>query len=267
MPVPRFVDLHSHLVPAVDDGAASVEESLAALAALQAEGVATVVTTPHLLLPRLDTVAAVERELDRHRRAFDILAATVDGRGDLPTLGLGQEIWAPDRTALTRALGRAGLGLDGSRFLLVEFGFDLQGTHEDVIAEASGAGRGVVIAHPERYHYLPGIAPLDQMRRWRELGALLQVNAGSFTGHYRGYSPRSEELAWEMVESGLVDLVATDHHGPRRRGVSLEEAYRALAERGHTALAERVMVEGPELVVRGGQAATGAAVRTPGAAG
>jgi protein-tyrosine phosphatase len=265
---PNFTDLHSHLVPAVDDGSASVEESLDSLVSLRAEGVQTLVTTPHLLLPRLGTDAAIGRELDFHRREFDRLAEAVAEQADLPLIGLGQEIWATDAAMIRRIVQRPGIGLAGTRWLLVEFGFDLQGTHEDVVREAVAAGRGIVVAHPERYHYLPGTEPLDLMRRWRELGALLQVNAGSFTGHYRSYSPESERLAWAMVADGLVDLVATDHHGIRRSGVSSLEAFEALAARGEQALAERVMTGAPGEIVRAaGAGLVGPAVRSPAAGG
>ncbi|HUF35482.1 MAG TPA: CpsB/CapC family capsule biosynthesis tyrosine phosphatase [Gemmatimonadales bacterium] len=263
-----LTDLHSHLVPAVDDGAASVEEALDSLAGLQAEGVGTLVTTPHLLLPHLSTDAAIDRELERHRRAFDRLAEAALEAGDLPALGLGQEIWAPDARLLRRIVRRPGIGLAGTRWLLVEFGFDLEGTHEGVVREAVAAGRGIVVAHPERYRYLPGIEPLDLMRRWRELGALLQINAGSFTGHYRGSSPDSERLAWEMVTHGLVDLVATDHHGTRRMGVSLRDAFGALAARGEQELADRVMARAPGAMVReAGAELVGPALRSPAAGG
>ena len=265
---PPFTDLHSHLVPGVDDGSASVEESLSSLAALRAEGVAALVTTPHLLLPRLPNEATLAHELGIHRAAFDQLAEAVLDRTDLPAIGLGQEIWAPDAHQIRRVVHRTDVGLGRGRFLLVEFGFDLQGTHEDVVRATIDAGRGIVIAHPERYRYLPGIPPLDQMRRWRELGALLQVNAGSFNGHYRNQNPGAEGLAWSMVEAGLVDLVATDHHGTRRVGVSLREAFEALADRGERQLAEQVLARAPGQVVRA-DLVTGSAevVSSPPAAG
>ena len=101
-----IVDLHSHLVPGVDDGAATITESLAALAGLYQEGVRTVVTTPHLLIPHLESHAAISRELDVHRRAFDRLAEAVAGREDLPALALGQEIYAPDASAARRVARR-----------------------------------------------------------------------------------------------------------------------------------------------------------------
>jgi protein-tyrosine phosphatase len=249
MSPPPFTDLHSHLVPGVDDGSASVEESLESLAALRAEGVGALITTPHLLLPRLND-GDLERELALHRETFDRLDEATAGRTDLPGLGLGQEIWAPDAHQIRRVVGRIDVGLGGGHYLLVEFGFELQGTHEDVVRAALDAGRGIVIAHPERYQYWPGIEPLDQMRRWRALGALLQVNAGSFNGHYRHSNPGAERLAWEMVEHRLVDLVGTDHHGIRRVGVSLREAYEALADRGEQELAEQVMARAPDQVAR-----------------
>ncbi|HUR94775.1 MAG TPA: CpsB/CapC family capsule biosynthesis tyrosine phosphatase [Gemmatimonadales bacterium] len=250
VPIPPFVDLHNHLVPGVDDGTATVAESLEALRGLYAEGVRTLVATPHLLLPRLATDAAIGRELDAQRRAFDRLAEAVAREPSLPTLGLGQEIWAPDAAALQRVLVRSDVGLGGSPALLVEFGFDLQGSHDDVIRAALASGRRIVVAHPERYRYPRGARPLETMRRWRELGALLQINAGSFGGHYRDHRPDSERLAWSMVAEGLADIIGTDHHGPRRSGVSPLEAYEALKARGEQALAERAMVERPGAVLR-----------------
>src|SRR4051794_14341752 len=151
---PAIVDLHSHLVPGVDDGTANLAESLAALAGLYQEGVRTLVTTPHLLIPRLESDAAITRELDLHRRAYDQLAEAAGGRQDLPSFALGQEIWAPDAAAARRIARRTDIGLNG-RYLLVEFGFELQGSHTDVIREVLDAGRLIVIAHPERYEYLP----------------------------------------------------------------------------------------------------------------
>jgi protein-tyrosine phosphatase len=243
-----IADLHSHLVPGVDDGTATIAESLTALATLHGEGVRVVITTPHLLLPNLDQ-AGLDRELDFHREAFDRLIEATKDRDDLPSLALGQEIWAPDASTIRRVVRRPDIGLS-SRYLLVEFGFELQGNHNDVVREVLDAGRQIVIAHPERYYYLAGHEPLAVMRGWQEMGALLQVNVGSLTGHYNRSSPGSERLAWRMIELGLVDLLSTDHHGPNRRGVSPSEALQALIARGELALAERAMVEVPGMIAR-----------------
>jgi protein-tyrosine phosphatase len=240
-PLPAFVDLHSHLVPGVDDGSASIDESRSSLAGLYEEGVRTLVTTPHLILPHLESEADIDRELARHRRSFDTLAAALDGESGVPALGLGQEIWASDGAQMRRAAARPDIGLDGSDAMLVEFGFGLRGTHMDVIDAALAEGRRILIAHAERYRYPEGLPAIELMRRWRARGALLQVNAGSFTGHYQSSSPGSLELAWEMVAEGLVDVIATDHHGTRRAGVSPREVYEALRLKNDGALAERAM--------------------------
>jgi protein-tyrosine phosphatase len=262
-----IVDLHSHLVPGVDDGTSTIAESLAALTGLYQEGVRTVVTTPHLLVPRLGTDAAIDRELDLHRRAFEQLAEALTGSPDLPALSLGQEIWAPDVHQIRRVVRRTDVGYNSGHYLLVEFGFDLQGTHEDVVREVVAAGRGILVAHAERYRYVPGVEPLEQMRRWRELGAMLQVNAGSFNGYYRHSNPGAQELAWAMVAQGLVDIVATDHHGSRRAGVSLLEAFEALAARGERELAERVLARAPDQVARATWNGGGKPLSSPPAAG
>ncbi|HEY8104800.1 MAG TPA: CpsB/CapC family capsule biosynthesis tyrosine phosphatase [Gemmatimonadales bacterium] len=243
-----FTDLHNHLVPAVDDGAATVGEALESLRVLAREGVGSVVTTPHLLLPRLDTMAAVKRELDRHRRAFDQLVAAAEREDGLPELRLGQEIWAPRAAMIRPILELDGVGLAGTRYLLVEFGFDLKGTHADVIAEVLEADQQIVIAHPERYHFPTTLDPLETIAAWREQGALLQVNAGSLTGHYEESSPGSDRLAWRLIETGLVDLLATDHHGTRRRGVSLRSAYDALVAAGREAQAQALLATTPARV-------------------
>src|SRR3954447_20643051 len=140
-----LADLHSHLVPGVNDGTASVEESLESLRSLRAEGIAALITTPHLVLPRLETQAEIERELDGHRRAFDRLLVAGVGASDLPAVGLGQEIWASNAAEIRRVLDRTDVGLGGTDYLLIEFGFRLTGTHMDVVDAVVAAGRQIVI--------------------------------------------------------------------------------------------------------------------------
>lgn len=244
-----IVDLHSHLAPAVDDGASSVDEALLALKGLGAEGVATVVTTPHLILPHLDSSTAVTRELDRHRRAFEsVAAAAAKATPALPALGLGQEIWAADVSMLRRALGCPGLGLGGSSYLLVEFGFELEGDHLDVVEAVLDAGHRIVIAHPERYRFAYGFDPLETAAAWRNAGALLQLNAGSLGGHYERSNPGSRALASRLIASGLADLIATDHHASNRP-VSVREAWDSLVAHGGEELAKQLMVETPGRIV------------------
>jgi protein-tyrosine phosphatase len=246
-----YTDLHSHLVPNVDDGARSVAESVECLISLANEGIGMVVTTPHLLLPRLTTIAEVERELDRHRQAFDALVTAARNVEGLPELGLGQEIWASRAGQIEPVLGCEGLGLADSDYLLVEFGFDLQGTHADVIDAVLQGGRRILIAHAERYRFPDSLDPLETAAAWRDAGALLQVNTGSLTGRYEAANPGSQRLAWALVEARLADVIASDHHGLRRSRGSPREAYEALAAAGRATQAEELMGVTPAGLLNG----------------
>src|SRR4026208_1272181 len=125
VPELHIVDLHSHLVPGVDDGTSTVAESLSALAGLYQEGVRAVVTTPHLLIPHLASKEELDQELALHRRVFEELSAACARRDDLPSIALGQEIWAPDAASARRVVHRRDIGLANCRFTLGQFGFDL----------------------------------------------------------------------------------------------------------------------------------------------
>lgn len=244
----RFVDLHSHLVPAVDDGVESVQEALDSLAALADEGAHTVVTTPHLLVPRLADHASLQGELDRHRRGFARVVQACEREPDMPAIALGQEILAPDAASARRALALQGLGLGSERYVLVEFGFSLRGQPLDVIDAVLDAGRVPVIAHPERYFFDTGAYGLELAEQWTARGAKLQVNAGSFGGYYDHSSPLAAELAWSLVRRGLASLVASDHHGIRRQGVSLDDAWSALVSRGAEPEAALLLADNPRRV-------------------
>jgi protein-tyrosine phosphatase len=244
----RFVDLHSHLVPAVDDGVESVQEALDSLAALADDGAEGVVTTPHLLVPQLAGHAALQEALDRHRRAFARVAHAVERGFDLPWLALGQEILAPDAVAARRALALQGLGLGSERYLLVEFGFGLRGRPLEVIDAVLDAGRVPVIAHPERYFFDSVASGIEAAHAWHERGGRLQVNAGSFGGYYGGSSPLAADIAWALVRGGVASLVASDHHGIRRQGVSLDDAWSSLVSRGAGAEAELLLSENPRRI-------------------
>lgn len=247
----RFIDLHSHLVPGVDDGSESVRESLDSLAVLADEGAEGVVTTPHLLVPRLDGHAGLQAELDRHRRGFARLVHAAEREDDLPWIALGQEILAPDAAAARRALALSGLGLGHERYLLVEFGFALRGDPLEVIAAVLDAGRVPLVAHAERYFFDTVAAGLEAAHAWRDAGARLQVNSGSFGGYYAHSSPLASELAWALVRDGLASVVASDHHGIRRQGVSLDDAWSALVSRGGGAEAELLLAENPRRIRHG----------------
>jgi len=242
-----LADFHNHLLPAVDDGARSLDETLRHLAALRTEGVTRLAVSPHVDARLAHQPGALADRLDRLEAAFHELAAACAGRADLPTLLFAQEILAPDPATATAAFADPRLRIADTPYALVEFGFDLPDDPAGVLRAVRAAGRQPVVAHAERYRRGGQPVSLDEIRAWKEAGALLQINAGSMLG---GYGTAIETLAWQLLAEGLADTFATDHHGDARI-VSPAAAARTLAARGASAQARLLLSENPRRILDG----------------
>ena len=192
-----MIDIHSHLLPGVDDGSADIETSVAVLERFATHGLEVVVCTPHLL------ASEVERApYERHR---EILAELKAAAPTKPELRLGWEIML-DRPGCD--LSAPELWLGGARAVLVEFprAYLPVGTGDE-LERIRRSGVVPVVAHPERYYG----CTLDTVRNWRDAGAVIQTDATMLLA--RG--PMTE-LAKSMLAEGLIDCLASDNHGDRR---------------------------------------------------
>ncbi len=207
-----MIDTHSHLIPAIDDGSQSMQQSLDVLRAFADAGVEGVVLTPHV------TAAALATDPDGavHRRdaAYDPLRRI---RLAAPKLYLGFEIML-DQPLSAVSIGDRRLSLAGSRYYLVEFSWSVVPDFaRNVLAKIAGAGAVPVVAHPERYE---GCSP-ETVRSWRAVGAKMQLDSTSLTqATGRGHRAR------QLLAHGLADLIAADNHGNERiltRGVEYLE--------------------------------------------
>jgi protein-tyrosine phosphatase len=247
-----LVDLHFHLLPGVDDGPAGLEESLdLARAALHA-GTGTVVATPHV---RPDLGITDAREIaERVRELRSELAAA----GIPLTVGCGGELGHEMAFDLTPdELDLLAQGPPGARWLLVETPF--QGIGEDfhaATAELRAHGFGVLVAHPERSADA-AIGDEGGLRRELAAGSQAQLNALSLTG---GHGADARRTAWELLHHGLIDVVASDAHGPTRPP-ALRMARETLLDGGLApAAANALVATAPrELLARGMRRATVAA--------
>jgi protein-tyrosine phosphatase len=206
-----MIDLHSHLIPGVDDGAADLDEARAALLRLRESGVHTAVTTPHFNASATENPDRMAAALERIDRGWEQLQALArDEFSDLRVeRGVEMMLDSP-RPVLEDPRVR----LAGTKFVLVEFNF--QGVPPGaprVLYEMKMAGFHPVVAHPERYQH--GGDPFAGPEEWRRVGALLQVNWGSLAGRY-GRGP--QEVAWGLLERGWADFASSDHHARGRLG-------------------------------------------------
>jgi protein-tyrosine phosphatase len=252
IPDPRYpmplIDIHNHLLPAVDDGAKSLEESLRHLATLRAEGVERLAFSPHLNGNlATEPPGAVAERMRRLYAAFQEVTAATVGDDAYPVLAFSQEVLLPDAALVSRVLRQPRVGVAGGPYVLVEFGFQLPPDPLGVLRAVRAADRLPIVAHPERYRREGAPVPVEEIRQWRQAGALLQVNAGSLLGRY---SASVGTLGWALLDAGLADLVASDHHADHRP-VSPAAAARELEARGADAAARLLLYENPLRILEG----------------
>ena len=234
---PEMADLHTHMIPGVDDGAPDLESALQALQDFFHDGVTAVAATPHL---NASDPSGSRRE--RADRAWPELLESV--REKLPGLELyrGYEIQldVPDLD-----LSDPGLRLAGSRFALVEFfAFTIPEHSAEALARIVADGYVPILVHPERYWgYDQSMAVVAD---WRSAGALIQVNGGSLLGEY-GAQVRA--IAHRFLRDGAVDLVASDNHARPSRNPSLRPVWEYLAGYGFAEQASLLMSTNPRRIL------------------
>jgi protein-tyrosine phosphatase len=192
-----MIDIHSHLLPGVDDGSPTVDVSVPVLRAFAAAGVRKLVCTPHLEASRAATAP-----YDRHAQILEVLRQHAP---DGIELALGWEIMLDVPGADLRS---PRLSLGGSSAVLVEFSHGgVPPTAAEELFRQRMSGVVPVVAHAERYW---GSTP-ERVEEWRGVGAVIQVDSAALAG--RG---RSQQLAVELLQRGLVDVIASDNHGDAR---------------------------------------------------
>ncbi|WP_233168865.1 tyrosine-protein phosphatase [Hymenobacter sp. BT523] len=198
-------DMHSHLLPGLDDGAETVEHSLDLLRALRALGYRKLVMTPHIMGDFYKNTP------EGIRAALQLLrdAAASAGLGDVE-LDCAAEYYLDEFLGRKLADGTEMLTFGGEkRYLLFETSYMNEPLNLfEIIFEMKAQGYRPVLAHPERYTYLYGrLAEIEKLRR--DYDVLLQVNLNSLAGYY---SPGAKRVAEELIDGGLVDFVGTDAH-------------------------------------------------------
>ena len=232
-----MIDLHTHILPGLDDGARTPREALEIARNAVADGVTTVAATPHVRSDYPNTWRQIEWALSLLRP--DLTAAGVQ----LDVLA-GAEValdilWEVPRGDLARlTLAQTG------RYLLLEFpyrGFPM--AVETAVGELGRRGVTVVLAHPERN---PEVQDRPaSIERLVDAGALVQVTAGSVDGRLGAAACIA---AWHLLERSLVHLIATDSHGPNIREGGMRSAAEAL---GDEELARRLTVDVPAAIAAG----------------
>jgi len=231
-----FVDIHSHVLYGLDDGAKTLDESVEMLRVAEESGTAHIVATPHAnsrFKFRPDVIAARVAELQPLTRV------TIHRGCDfhLQIDNIQSALAHPEKYTV-----------DGGPYLLVEFPDVIFAGSDEILSQLLDAGMLPIVTHPERNSTLQ--RKLDDLARWIEMGCYVQVTAGSILG---GFGRAARSSSFEMLDRRLVHFIASDTHDPAHRSPRLDEAFAVLAERYGDESARALFVENPAAVLTGDQ--------------
>jgi protein-tyrosine phosphatase len=236
----QFTDIHCHLLPGIDDGSRDWNVTLAMARLAVADGICTIVATPHQLGNYESVTATRIRELTAETQERITAAgipltilpgADVRVHEELPELVRQQAV-------LTLA--------DRRVHLLMELPHDQILPLEQLIYRLQSGGIHCILSHPERnaqlLHNPSKVRPLVQQ------GCLVQITAGSITGHF---GPQVQRMCRRLLEEQVVHLVATDAHDATRRPPCLSNAYEIVCRWVGLESAQRIFIDNPQAVAEG----------------
>ncbi len=231
-----MIDIHSHVLWGMDDGAETFEESAAMLQMAAAYGTTDIVGTPHansqykfdagivaeaiLELSKLENIPRIHRGCDFHLSLENIQGALRD----------------PSKYTI-----------NGLNYLLVEFADAfIPSATEEILGQFVARGIVPIVTHPERNPILS--RSVSRLQKWTEMGCLLQVTAQSLTDRF---GKAAQKVSWDLLRKGLVHVIASDAHDTMHRPPRLDHARELLTEQLGADTASMLLVENPMAVITG----------------
>jgi protein-tyrosine phosphatase len=232
-----MIDIHHHCLPGVDDGPREWEEAVEMCRTSLAEGIDTIVATPHVLRGRWKTFSIAELEA-----RIDELRGRV---GDSPRLLLGSEYFFSHDAVELLAGGAAIVPLAGSRYVLIELAANsVPPMFEQPLYRMQLDGWIPVLAHPERNLVFQQHPEL--LASLIGHGARVQLTLTSLTGEF---GPEAKRSGHELLRRRLVHFAATDAHNLTKRPPRVAAATAVLRELAGEAVAEALTVHNPRCVI------------------
>ena len=222
-----MVDVHSHILPFVDDGSDSVEESLQLVKKLTEQGATKIYLTPHY------KAGSFEKSTEEIKERFNEFNKLVKDSNVNVELFLGQEIYCSREIFKLLEEGKL-LTLNGTKYILIEFDCINYNDISDYVYNLKAFGYTPIIAHVERYTYLDA----ETLIELKNQGALIQVNASSIASKKHKLL---QKRVFAAMNLNLVDFVATDIHA--ERGCYLEKAYQVVRKKYGLQTANRLFFE------------------------
>jgi protein-tyrosine phosphatase len=217
-------DIHSHLIPGIDDGVKSIEESMEMIRGMAELGFRKLITTPHIMSSGFRNTSEII--LDGLKKVQDAVAAE-----KIPvTIEAAAEYYFDDEF-LSKLENEKLLAIN-DQYLLFEISYVNYPEHlSTVIFKINVKGYRPMLAHPERYPFWH--TKFDEYHKLKEAGALFQLNTNSLTGYY---GTAVKKTAERLVDENLIDFIGSDLHGSRH----LQALHKTLGEKYLWKLADGV---------------------------
>lgn len=242
-----MIDLHSHIMPFVDDGSDGLETSYEMLRMAIAASTEKIVLTPHSNLYENDRNLLFELEF-----VFEAFKKKVEMQNIPIEIYLGGEVFAND-SIIEYARQHVLPTINNSRFMLIEFDFSSSIQYiKRVVSQISDMGYVPIVAHPERYECIKR-QPSHSMSIMN-CGGLLQINKGSITGEF---GPEARYTAYELINHKTAQFVASDAHSIDFRNTDMETAYSMVENEFGENMAKRLFEKNAQAVLDNGRLAIG----------
>lgn len=208
-----MLDLHTHIMPDVDDGSRDFYTTLKMLKNAVDEGIDHLVVTPHFKKNVFDN------SLEFIQKRFEELQDFIKENNINIKLYKGQEVFIKENTLESFENGEIGT-INNGRYMLVEFSLkELPERSLDILYELKINGIIPIIAHPERYKFV--YEDIRCLNQFIEDGCLFQLNSGSITGYF---GKKVKKVAHKLVEDGLYSFIGSDAHNDNSRNTNLNQA-------------------------------------------
>lgn len=205
-----MIDIHSHILPNIDDGSKSLQESIEIIKSAVNAGVEEIILTPHFILGSKYSIEKKEKE-----RIFKSLKEEVKKESIDVKLYLGNEVFYEENMYSLLKEDRINT-LNNSRYLLFEIPrHNMVRGLEDAIFNLKVKNITPIIAHPERYEAFQKHP--EELMKLKEMELLFQCNVGSF---YGGYGKEAEKLVKLLAKHHMIDFLATDIHHSKDKAYS-----------------------------------------------
>lgn len=232
-----FLDIHSHILPNIDDGAADVKTSVTLLEMMKRQGITHVIATPHFN-PMRDSIEHFNANV---KSSVAELAHEVRD-GDYPTIHLGCELYYFKGMGKSDSLGN--FRLANVPYLLLELPYNTQindSMIRDIEAIYDNSGLMPILAHIERYSSVQGFK--KALGLIENGGALAHINAGAVL------SKEKIKVCEKLIKAGYITYVASDSHSPDARPPRVKEALSLIGERMGKSVADRLVRNGQRLLL------------------